>query len=84
MLNCRHLVSSFADAAIIQPAAITRLGPPAWRFCFLQHGVTQDDLSRWLNPKDIDLLITNTHAEHEAFVAGLSPAAGDARVRLRT
>ncbi len=73
MLNCRHLVSSFADVPMVQPPALTRLGPPQWRFCFLQHGVTKDDLSRWLNPKDIDLLITNTQAEHESFVADGSP-----------
>ncbi len=73
MLNCRHLVSSHADIAILQPAGIARLAPPGWRFCFLQHGVTKDDLSRWLNPKDIDLLITSTRAEHDAFVADGSP-----------
>jgi glycosyltransferase involved in cell wall biosynthesis len=73
MLNCRHLVSSHADPAILQPPAVTRLAPPGWQFCFLQHGVTKDDLSRSLNPRDIDLLITNTRAEHESFVADGSP-----------
>ena len=73
MLNCRHLVSSHADGPIVQPREIIRLGRPGWQFCFLQHGVTKDDLSRWLNPKDIDVLVTNTPAEHAAFVADGTP-----------
>ncbi|EFS3143549.1 glycosyltransferase [Campylobacter coli] len=33
-------------------------------FIFLQHGVTKDDLSKWLNQRKIDTFITNTKAEH--------------------
>lgn len=73
MLNCRHLVSSHADGPIWRPAAITRLGPPGWRFSFLQHGVMKDDLSRWLNPKDLDLFFTSTPAEYQSVVAEGSP-----------
>jgi glycosyltransferase involved in cell wall biosynthesis len=73
MLNCRHLVSSHVDPAICRPPAITRLGPPTWRFTFLQHGVIRDDLSRWLNPEDFDLLVTSTPAEHASIVADGTP-----------
>lgn len=73
MLNCRHLASSHADVPIWRPAALMRLGPPTWRFTFLQHGVTKSDLSRWLNPKDLDLIVTSTHAEHESIVGDGSP-----------
>jgi glycosyltransferase involved in cell wall biosynthesis len=73
MLNCRHLVSSHADGPIWRPQEITRLAPPGWRFTFLQHGVMKDDLSRWLNPKDLDLFITSTRAEYESVVADGSP-----------
>jgi glycosyltransferase involved in cell wall biosynthesis len=68
MLNCRHLVSSHVDQPIIRPAAVTRLAQPRWRFSFLQHGVTKNDISHWLNPKDLDLLFTSTRAEHESIV----------------
>ncbi|WP_284328523.1 hypothetical protein [Demequina litorisediminis] len=34
----------------------------------MQHGVTKDDLSRWLNSKDIALCITTTPAEHASIV----------------
>ncbi len=73
MLNCRQLVSSHADPAVQRPPEILRLGPPGWRFTFLQHGVIKDDVSRWLNPKDVDLLITSTPAEHDSVVAEGSP-----------
>ncbi len=69
LLNCRHLVSSHADAPITHPRAITSLRAPRWRFSFLQHGVIKSDLSRWLNPKDLDLFFTSTRAEHESIVA---------------
>jgi glycosyltransferase involved in cell wall biosynthesis len=73
MLNCRHLISSHVDVPIHQPPEILRLGPPRWRFTFLQHGVMKDDLSGWLNPKDLDLFITSTPGEHESVVADGSP-----------
>jgi glycosyltransferase involved in cell wall biosynthesis/CDP-glycerol glycerophosphotransferase (TagB/SpsB family) len=69
MLNCRHLVSSHADRPIVLPEQITRLVTPTWRFAFLQHGVTKDDLSGWLNGKNFDIFITSTVAE-QASVAG--------------
>lgn len=73
MLNCRHLISSHADAAICRPPEICRLGPPRWRNTFLQHGVIKDDLSRWLNHKDFDLFVTSTPAEYASIVADGSP-----------
>jgi glycosyltransferase involved in cell wall biosynthesis/CDP-glycerol glycerophosphotransferase (TagB/SpsB family) len=69
MLNCRHLISSHADHPIVRPEQITRLVTPTWRFAFLQHGVTKDDLSGWLNAKNFDIFLTSTVAE-QASVAG--------------
>ena len=48
----------------------TLLGTPRWRFTFLQHGVTQNDLSRWINDKPIDLVLTATPDEQDGFVVG--------------
>ncbi len=36
-------------------------------FIFLQHGVIKDDLSRWLNQRKIDILITSTKAEYDSI-----------------
>jgi glycosyltransferase involved in cell wall biosynthesis len=73
MLNCLHLLSSQADAPVMRPAQILRLAEPDWRFTFLQHGVIKDDISRWLNSKDIDLFVTSTPAEHASIVADQTP-----------
>lgn len=65
MLNCRHLISSHADAAVCRPPALSSLIPrPKWRFTFLNHGVIKDDLSGWLNPKQMDLFVTSTTGEY--------------------
>ena len=68
MLNCRHLISSHADVPIMRPPDIVRLTAPTWQFTFLQHGVIKDDLSSWLNPKQIDLFVTSTPQEHASIV----------------
>ncbi len=68
MLNCAQLISSHADLAVSRPSAITRLAKPRWRFTFLQHGVIKDDLSSWLNPKDVDIFVTSTHGEYHSIV----------------
>lgn len=70
MLNCEHLISSHADAAITNPAALKTLIPsPSWRFTFLQHGVIKDDISGWLNTKNIEVFVTSTPGEY-ASVCG--------------
>jgi glycosyltransferase involved in cell wall biosynthesis len=69
MLNCVNMISSHADAPVHRPPAITLYGRPEWKFSFLQHGVIKDDLSRWLNPKHLDLFVTSTPGEQES-VAG--------------
>lgn len=39
-----------------------------WKFVFLQHGITKDDLSSWFNSKDISLLITSTRDEYRSII----------------
>ncbi|HEB9420209.1 TPA: CDP-glycerol glycerophosphotransferase family protein [Campylobacter coli] len=36
-------------------------------FIFLQHGITKDDLSSWLNQRKIDLFITGMQAEYDSI-----------------
>lgn len=64
MANCSWLLSSHADRPIVSPHGLGGLRPGGpWKFGFLQHGVIKDDLSRWLNPKNIDLFVVSTEAE---------------------
>jgi glycosyltransferase involved in cell wall biosynthesis len=63
MLNCAWLLSSHADLAICRPPQLARSGSVPWRFGFLQHGVIKDDLSRWLNQREMDLFVVSTGPE---------------------
>ena len=65
-LSATHIISSHADKYVFHPFDIP--GGWKWSFTFLQHGVTKDDLSRWLNAKDIDLIVTSTESEHASIV----------------
>jgi hypothetical protein len=69
MANAAHLISSHADEAVMIPPAILDFARPRWKFHFLQHGVIKDDLSPWLNGKDIDTFVTSTVAEHRSIAA---------------
>ena len=69
MLNCTWLLSSHADIAIVSPPGLSWVDPePTWKFAFLQHGVIKDDLSRWLNAKDVDLFVVSTEPELHSIV----------------
>ncbi|MGN6251186.1 MAG: bifunctional glycosyltransferase/CDP-glycerol:glycerophosphate glycerophosphotransferase [Marmoricola sp.] len=73
MANAEHLISSHADEAVMNPPAVLELMRPRWRFTFLQHGVIKDDLSSWLNSKDIDLFVTSTVQEHASIAGDHTP-----------
>jgi glycosyltransferase involved in cell wall biosynthesis len=70
MLNASWLLSSHADVAITTPPGLMRaLKRPTWRYGFLQHGVIKDDLSKWLNRKDMDLFVVSTRDELASITA---------------
>ena len=73
MINAAHLISSHIDAPVQRPPAIIKHIEPRWKFTFLQHGVIKDDLSRWLNAKQIDLFVTSTPGEYDSIAADGSP-----------
>ncbi|MGN6613151.1 MAG: bifunctional glycosyltransferase/CDP-glycerol:glycerophosphate glycerophosphotransferase [Angustibacter sp.] len=73
LLRAEHLVSSQVDHYVVAPLDRTRFGRTRFRFTFLQHGVTKDDLSRWINGKPISRLITATRDEYESFVGDDTP-----------
>jgi GT2 family glycosyltransferase len=68
----RHLVSSSANVEVMSPPKLWWL-PKQWDYTFLQHGVIKDDISRWLNPKAIDLFVTSTPAEQESIAGDNTP-----------
>lgn len=73
LLNTQHLISSQADHYIVRPLDPRRFGSKSWRFTFLQHGVTKDDLSRWLNGKPISRFVTASIDEYESIAGDHTP-----------
>lgn len=70
LVNAIHNISSHADHYV------TNYLPHKWykdiiksKYTFLQHGVIKDDLSRWLNPKQIDCFITTTEREYDSIAS---------------
>ncbi|MDR1791006.1 MAG: CDP-glycerol glycerophosphotransferase family protein [Propionibacteriaceae bacterium] len=72
MLNASHLISSQINPETLYPFG-KGLGYEGYRFTFLQHGVIHNDISRWINPKPISLLITSTQAEYDAVAGEHTP-----------
>jgi len=79
LAHCRELISSQIDHYVVSPPAAFWLRPHPWRFTWLQHGITKDDLSRWVNPKPVSLAITATQQEYDSFVADETPYVWTAR-----
>lgn len=63
-MNASILASSHADHYVLWPVPKAEFGDLArYEFVFLQHGVTINDLSAWLNRKPIRLFVASTPAE---------------------
>ncbi|HWJ69562.1 MAG TPA: CDP-glycerol glycerophosphotransferase family protein [Sphingobium sp.] len=59
IVNASLLISSHADHFILWPVTKSWIHDLThYRYAFLQHGVTKDDLSNWLNAKPISLFVT--------------------------
>ncbi|SAL00358.1 glycosyltransferase, group 2 family protein [Caballeronia pedi] len=68
MLNCVHLVSSHIDRYVVNAVPVEAFGARLkHRLTFLQHGVTKDDLSDWLNTKEIDCFVTSAPREFDSI-----------------
>lgn len=68
LLNAKNLISSQVDHYVVHPYPPRRFGKFPWKFTFLQHGVSTNEISRWLNRKPIDLLVTSSQLEYQEFV----------------
>lgn len=79
MLNqCACYISSHIDDIYVSKEIRQRTP-----YVFLQHGVTKDDLSLWLNQKKLSLIVTTTKGEYESFVKdGTKYLYTDKEVRL--
>lgn len=63
--ECSMIVSSHADVYV--HSYFDDNFYKSKRFVFLQHGVTKDDLSSWLNGKPIDLITTASKREYDSI-----------------
>lgn len=64
LINARFLICSDIVDSLIFPMPQDFLRDLLhYRFVFLNHGVIKDDISRWLNSKDISLFVTSTPSE---------------------
>lgn len=66
-LNAAYKISSHANGNVEFPVSRRRFGDGTARFVFLQHGVIKDDMSLWLNGKDIRLMVTASVSEHDSI-----------------
>jgi len=73
LLNAKFRMSSDAIAEVMYPINRKLYNLSGSKFIFLQHGVTKDDLSRWINPKRLDGMVCATVGEHSSIVGRNSP-----------
>lgn len=70
ILHAQVLASSHIDHFILWPTDMKSIRELAhFKFVFLQHGVIKDDLSNWLNTKQISLMVTSTKDEFDSITA---------------
>lgn len=73
LLNCRLLISSHIDGYVVGFLPRIWFGDLLkYKVVFLQHGVTHNDISAWINAKRLDCMITAGSAERLAIVADKS------------
>lgn len=69
LLNADYVISSHADAYVVNLLSKKDYADILkYKYVFLQHGVTKDDLSKWLNNKPISLFVTATKDEYISIV----------------
>lgn len=68
--ECSHIISSHADEYIHDYFKDGSLDTK--KYIFLQHGVTIDDISSWINNKHINMIITVNKMEYNAIASDFS------------
>lgn len=72
-MSAEFQISSDATQGVQYPLPKNRFGGTDAKIVFLQHGVIKDDLSRWLNSKDLSMFVTSTKSEYDSIAGDLSP-----------
>lgn len=68
LLNAKYLISSHADKYVVNYLKLAYYRDIIrYKFIFLQHGIIRDDISTWLNKKNIDLFITSMNSEYNSI-----------------
>jgi len=74
LIHAEHNISSHATPYVVQYL------PKAWygdlltsKFSFLQHGITKDNMSAWLNARDIACFVTAAKREFDSIVDDHTP-----------
>ncbi|MBZ7984500.1 CDP-glycerol glycerophosphotransferase family protein [Campylobacter sp. RM12647] len=70
LFKARKIISSHTDNYLLKGIGKYTLFNKD--YIFLQHGVTKDNISNWLNSKDISLIITSTTDEYNSIVSDYS------------
>lgn len=83
-LNSDCILSSHTDHAHGDLAPEVYGKAMNWRFVFLQHGVTKDDMSHWLSNQPFDLFVTTSPEEYASIVEDDTPYTYTAREVSRT
>lgn len=73
VLKAKFILSSHVDGGSYLPIDEKRFGPIRAKRIFLQHGMTKDDLSKWLNTKNIALMATCSIPERESIIGDGTP-----------
>lgn len=73
VLNAKFIISSHMDADIFDPISKRRFGSSPARRIFLQHGMNMNDISKWLNTKNITLMLTSSNGEYQDFIGDGGP-----------
>ena len=68
LIQAKFVVSSQPDEFNRWPDRWLDSDMCRYRLIFLQHGVSKDDISRWLNTKPISRMLATTRAEYESIV----------------
>jgi glycosyltransferase involved in cell wall biosynthesis len=67
--HAKWLISSHVDVPVIDPFGTRSLfGVPTHKVAFLQHGITKEDISAWLNGISLDCMVTCSHLEFESIL----------------
>lgn len=71
LLNAAHLISSHADHYVFGGLSNAHFADlKRYKFTFLQHGIIKDDLSGWLNGKNIHCFVTSSQREYDSICHG--------------